>query len=82
MDESIFLYSWFSFDLQYHLILVGTNNVLHSSVKKILCTLWSLALAKKSCYKIINSRAQVSCDYGVYVVFQKILQSRKWTKHD
>ena len=56
MDESIFLYSWFSFDLQYHLILVGTNNVLHSSVKKILCTLWSLVLAKNSCNNISNSR--------------------------
>ena len=60
MDKSIFLYWWFSFDLQYYLILSGTNNVLHTSVKKILCTLWSLALAKKSCNNINNSCAQVS----------------------
>ena len=60
MDKSIFLYWWFSFDLQYYLILVGTNNVLLNSVKKILCTLWSLALAKKSCTNINNSLAQVS----------------------
>ena len=38
--------------------------------QKFLCTLWSLALAKKSCNNINNSRAQVSrpdyvisCDY-------------------
>ena len=50
------------FPLTYsiNLILGGTNNVLHSSVKKILCTLWSLALAKKSCNNINNSRVQVS----------------------
>ena len=57
---SVFLCWWFSFDLQYYLILGGINNVLHTSVKKILCTLWSLALAKKSCNNINNSRPQVS----------------------
>ena len=60
MDKSVFLHWWFYFDLQYYLISGGTNNVLHTSVKKILCTLWSLALAKKSCNSISNSRAQVS----------------------
>ena len=35
MDKSVFLYWWFSFDLQCYLILGGTNNVLHTSVKKI-----------------------------------------------
>ena len=34
MDKSVFLYWWFSFDLQYYLILDGTNKVLHTSVKK------------------------------------------------
>ena len=34
MDKSVFLYWWFSFDLEYYLILWGTNNVLHYSVKK------------------------------------------------
>ena len=48
--------------------LGDTNSILHSSVKNFLCTLWSLALAKKSCNNINNSRAQVtrlciSCDY-------------------
>ena len=35
MDKSVFLYWWFSFDLQYYLILGDTNNVLHFSVTKI-----------------------------------------------
>ena len=35
MDKSVFLYWWFSFDLQYYLILGGTDNVLHFSVTKI-----------------------------------------------
>ena len=41
MDESVFLYWEFSFDL-YYLILGGTNNVLHTSAKKIcaLCGVW------------------------------------------
>ena len=60
MDKSVFLHWWFSFDLQYYLILGGTNNVLHISVKYFLCTLWSLALAKKSSNNINNSHAQVS----------------------
>ena len=34
MDESVFLYWWFSFDL-YNVVLVDTNNVLHFSVTKI-----------------------------------------------
>ena len=34
MDKSVFRYWWFFFDLLYCLILGGTNNVLHSSVKK------------------------------------------------
>ena len=42
------------------MILGGTNNVLHTTVKKFLCTLWSLALAKKSCNNINHSHAQVS----------------------
>ena len=33
MDKSVFLYWWFSFDLQYYLISDGANNVLHFSVK-------------------------------------------------
>ena len=41
------------------MILGGINNVLHSSVKKMLCTLWSLALSKKSCNNINNSRGHV-----------------------
>ena len=35
MDKSVFLYRWFSFDLQYYLILGGTNNVLNFLVTKI-----------------------------------------------
>ena len=35
MDKSVFLYWWFSIDLQNCLILGNANNVLHSSVKKI-----------------------------------------------
>ena len=35
MDKSFFLYVWFSFDLQYYLILGATNNVLHSLARKI-----------------------------------------------
>ena len=42
------------------MILDDTNNVLHFSVTKFLCTLWSLALAKKSSNNINNNRAQVS----------------------
>ena len=37
MDKNVFLYWWFSFDLylsEFYLILVGTNKVLNSSVKK------------------------------------------------
>ena len=34
MDKSVFLYWWFSFDLQYYLILGGTNNVLNFLVIK------------------------------------------------
>ena len=44
----------------YYLILGGTNIVLHFSVTKILCALWNLVLAKKSCSNIKNSRAQLS----------------------
>ena len=36
MNKSVFLYWWFSFDLQYYFILGGTNNVLHFSVTKVL----------------------------------------------
>ena len=32
MDKSVFLYWWFSFDLEYYLLLGDTNNVLHFSV--------------------------------------------------
>ena len=60
MDKSVFLYWWFSFHLQYYLILSGTNNVLHTLAKKILCPLWNLALAKKSCNNINNIHSQVS----------------------
>ena len=42
------------------MILDDTNNVLHFSVTKFLCNLWSLALAKKSFNNINNNRAQVS----------------------
>ena len=35
MDKIIFLYRWFSFDLQYYLTLGDANNVLHFSVTKI-----------------------------------------------
>ena len=42
------------------MILDDTNNVPHFSVTKFLCTLWSLALAKKSSNNINNNRAQVS----------------------
>ena len=35
MNKSVFLYWWFSFDLQYYLILDDTNNALHFSVTKI-----------------------------------------------
>ena len=59
MGKCVFLHWCFSFDLQSCLILGDTSNVLHSSVQKELCTLWSLALAKKSCNNIKNSRAQV-----------------------
>ena len=61
MDKSVFLYWWFSFDLWYYLILGGTNNVLQTSGEKILCTLWSLALAKKSCNNISNTQASRVC---------------------
>ena len=68
MDKSVLLYWWFSFDLQYYLILDGTNNVPHTLVKKILFTLWSLALAKTSCNNISNSRVHViSCDYDIII---------------
>ena len=51
------------------MILGGTNNVLDTLVKKNLCTLWSLTLAKKPWNNINNSRVQVpdyviSCDYA------------------
>ena len=46
MDKSVFLYWWLSFDLQYYLILGGTNNVLHIP---FMCILWSQTLAKRSC---------------------------------
>ena len=35
MDQNVFLHWWFSFDLQYYLILGGTNNALHFSARKI-----------------------------------------------
>ena len=35
MNKSVFLYWWFSFDLQYYLILDDTNNALNFSVTKI-----------------------------------------------
>ena len=38
MDKTVFLYQWFSFDLQYYLILSNTNNVLHSSIKSLAIT--------------------------------------------
>ena len=71
MDKSVFLYWWFSFDLSHYLILGGTNNMLHTSVKKILCTLWSLALPKHSCNNINNSRSQVSrLGYFLWLCFK------------
>ena len=58
----------------YYLILGGTNNVLHTSVKYFLCTLWSLALAKKSCNNINNSRSQVSrLFYFLWLWFDKFV---------
>ena len=41
-----------------------TNNVLHSSVKKLLCPLWSLSLAEKSC----KSRQQPRAKFPDYVI--------------
>ena len=89
MDKSVFLCWWFSFDLQYYLILGGTNNVLHTSVKKNLCTLGSLALAKKFCNNINNSCAQVSglC-YSLWLCFirlmtlkpNKIIECKPWNR--
>ena len=35
------------------------------NLKKILCTLWGLALTKKSCNNINNSCAHVSCDFDL-----------------
>ena len=66
MDESVFLYWWFSFDLLYYLVLGGTNNALQ---QKFLWSLWSLALAKKSCNNIIIAPRKfpdfiISWDYG------------------
>ena len=80
MDESVFLYWWFSFDLQYYLILGGTNNVLNTSVKNFLCTLWSLVLAKKYCSNISNAARKfpdyvISCDYDE----TNRMGSTKWT---
>ena len=50
------------------MILGGTNNLLHSSVKLFLSTLWSLALVKKSCNNIKAACKfpdyVISCDYG------------------
>ena len=60
MDKRIFMYWWFSFDLQQYLILGDTNNVLHTSVKINVCALRSVALAKRPCNNINNGRAQVS----------------------
>ena len=56
----------------------GTNDVLHSSAKKIkkkkLCTLWSLALAKKSCNNISKSKIKPRC--------ATVLFGRKKTKNN
>ena len=35
MDKSVFLYWWFSSDLEYYLVLGDTNNVLHFLAIKI-----------------------------------------------
>ena len=56
----------------------GTNDVLHSSAKKIkkkkLCTLWSLALAKKFCNNINKSKINPRC--------ATVLFGRKKTKNN
>ena len=84
MDKSVFMYWWFSFDLQYYLILGGTNMVLHTSVKIFVCTMWSLALAKMSCNNINSSPVQLSrlcyfwwlCFYeSVYHISIKLIYS-------
>ena len=46
--------------IYYYLLLGDTNNLLRSLVKFFLSTLWSLALAKKSCNNINNIPSQVS----------------------
>ena len=50
--KSVFLYWWFFFDQYCYLISGGKNTVLHTSVENFLCTLRSVALAKKSCNNI------------------------------
>ena len=51
----VFLWPIILFDFRWHKIMYYTFRQ-----QKFLCTLWSLALAKKSCNNINNSRAQVS----------------------
>ena len=58
------------------MILGGTNNELQASVKEFLCTLWSLALAKKSRNNINNTCAQISrLSYFLWLWLQQALKS-------
>ena len=51
-----------------------TNNVLHSSVKNILCPLWNLSLAEKSC----KSRQQPRAKFPDYVISYDFVQGNHW----
>ena len=63
MDKSGFLYWWLSFDLYYYLLLVGANNVLHSSVKKsTLCEVWH----KQKSFAITETIT--ACKFPDYVI--------------
>ena len=54
------------------MVLGGTNNVQHPFVKKLLCTLWGLVPAKKSCNNINNSHVQVSRIYYFLWLWYKL----------
>ena len=78
MNKTFSLYWWFSFDL-YYLILDGTDNILRSLVKTSLCTLWGLALAKKSYNSINNSCA---CFRTIFFLVTKFSNSNPSEIHE
>ena len=74
MDKSVFFIG--GFPLNYNIIWFQVTQVMYYSFREqiFLGTLWSLALARKSCNNINNSRPQVSrLYYFLWLCFKLLI---------